>query len=77
MTTSSNCKLLVTLSVTRLLESQEIGVISCVIGVPSYVANVNVGGSNPLTRFTELTRFESLNLALVWGFLFDFRHFIL
>jgi hypothetical protein len=49
----------------------------CSSAAERHVANVNVGGSNPLTRFTELTRFESLNLALVWGFLFDFRHFIL
>ena len=52
-TSTSSCKLLVTVSVTPLSKSLEIGVIGCVNSVDLHVANVNVGRSNRLTRFKQ------------------------
>ena len=40
-----------TVLATPCADSQEIGILGCVIGAPSHVANVNVDGSSPLTRF--------------------------
>ena len=62
-----------TVSVTPLSKSLEIGVIGCVKSVELHVANVKVGRSNRLTRFRQciaLTRITS-HLCGVYVFIGD------
>ena len=69
-TSTSSCKLLVTVSVTPLSKSLEIGVIDCVNSVDLHVANVNVGGSNPLPRFKQCIALTSITSHLCGVYLF-------